>query len=126
METLVADEQFGFRKIGSWYLDQAGEARFDLPAELSSTPGLILICSSGPLLIASTRHFGPRVGDFVHALRGDTLNARIHRRITDLLRAGVEVTLWVMEGEVAKGSKSDAIAALDPIWNKRGRRSMSQ
>ena len=39
------------------------------------------------------------------ALRGDTLNARIHRRIIDLDRAGVEVTLWVMEGEVAREVK---------------------
>jgi hypothetical protein len=109
----------GFTHIGCWYLDVLGEASFDLPSRLRGTPGLILLEAGAPLLVASTNHFGPRVGDFIHSRSGETPNARIHRNITDLLKKDREISLWVLEGQTARGRRSEVIAELKPIWNLR-------
>ena len=111
-------KEFGFKNIGDWYLDVNGEARFDLPPALANKPGLILIMSNVPLLISGTAHFGPRVGDFVHALRGETRNAEIHRQISSRLKTGERVSLWVFEGDSARSMKRKAIDAFQPIWNR--------
>ena len=116
---MPSPKEFGFVHIGSWYLDVLGEASFDLPFRLRGTPGLILLAAGAPLLVASTTHFGPRVGDFIHSRSGETSNARIHRNITDLLKQGEEISLWVLEGQTARARRTEVIAELKPIWNLR-------
>ena len=117
-----AVQALGFRLIGEWFLVESGHATFDLPSRLHQTPGLLLLEADIPLVVASTSHFGPRVGDFIHARSGENPNARIHGNITDLLKKGKRVSMWVLEGDAARARRSEVIGQLKPIWNlPRGR-----
>ena len=117
-----AIQALGFKPVGAWSLDASGHATFDLPNRLHSVAGLILIEAVVPLLVARTSHLGPRVGDLVHSRSGETQSARIHRNITDLLKKGRQVSMWVLEGEAARGRRSEVISQLRPMWNlQRGR-----
>jgi hypothetical protein len=127
LESLVDDESpddsiiksLGFKPVADWSLDSFGHATFNLPSRLQSVPGLILIEASLPLLVASTSHFGLRIGDFVHSRSGETQSARIHCKITDLLKKGRRVSMWILEGEAARGRRSEVISQLRPIWNRQ-------
>jgi hypothetical protein len=108
-----------FSREGTWYLDDQGEANFDLPETLNKTPGVLLITGKQTLLISGTIHFGPRVGDFIHSKWCDSRNGEIHRKLNDQLKAGVEVSLWIIDGDYQRQKKGEFIRALAPLWNKR-------
>lgn len=112
-----AVQALGFKPLGEWFLDGSGHATFDLPSRLHQVPGLIFLEADVPLVVASTGHFGLRVGDFIHARSGENSNARIHRNITDLLNEGRRVSMWVLEGKAARSRRSEVIGKLKPIWN---------
>ncbi len=108
----------GFINIGNWHLNDRGRLGIRYDPEISNVSGVIAIFVNNELMLFSaTRRYGPRIGDFTHALRGDTQHARIHSKIVEALNVNKTVSLWVKHSTSPMIDKRALLRKHNPQWN---------
>jgi hypothetical protein len=112
-------KEYGCVKVSNWYLDEEGKVKLDFPASIENTPGVLIIASDTDVMaVAATKHYGPRIRDFIHSITGDNPDARTHKRIEDYLAAGSkDLALWRKNDPNHHAAKAEIKAAFPLKWN---------
>lgn len=110
----------GFVYISMFILDSEGRVKIKSPLSVENKSGVIAILSNSNLCyLSATKHYGPRIRDFMHAISGETNSARIHRNIKNELVSGNTVEIMVKDCVYPGEIKKDLIRKYKPIWNRK-------
>jgi hypothetical protein len=110
----------GCLKVSNWYLDEYGKVKLDYPESIANVPGVLIIANDTEVMyIAGTSHYGPRIKDFVHSIKGETSSARIHKHIAGYLATGnKDLMLWRKDNPNHNAAKAEMKVRFCAKWSR--------